>query len=193
MSTETEKMDYTKYDKMRKVGMNDDTVRNRMKMDGFKSDDINRYLNGVNAPSSEQVESKQDMKEAEESKDIDETGLNDLSRELQDLYNHKAKYEINDETGSITFYPTPDLEPSDELLDTSPISFDEAVTEAGCGKIESTSDSKIKVMGSSQAIPFGGGRRQLLCSFVKGALDAWSNHYPFRYLIMYIYPHDIIL
>ena len=41
-------LQYAKYDKMRKFGMNDDTIRNKMKMDGLKSDEIERYLNGGN-------------------------------------------------------------------------------------------------------------------------------------------------
>eukprot|EP01084_Bolivina_argentea_P043985 80988_1 len=36
---------YNKYDKMKKMGMPDNTIRNKMKMDGFKENEIESYLN----------------------------------------------------------------------------------------------------------------------------------------------------
>merc|ERR1712233_226951 len=36
---------YVKYDKMKKIGMQDNSIRNKMKMDGFKDDEIEKYLN----------------------------------------------------------------------------------------------------------------------------------------------------
>ena len=67
---------YTKYDKMKKMRMPDDTIRNRMKMDGLKEDEIERYLNpkAANAQSKED-EFKKKMAKYDRMKKIGMPGL----------------------------------------------------------------------------------------------------------------------
>eukprot|EP01084_Bolivina_argentea_P086309 156003_1 len=142
-------------------------------------------------------ESKQDNKEAddEEKKEeitiqgdkLDKESFNKLSKTLQDLYNHKAKYKLNKD-GSITFEPTPNCEPANKLLPQSNISWTTLVSKNACdeNKIEAQYDSKAKVINSNKQFGYSY-KKTSFCSFITSALTAWSQHYPFRFKVEHIW------
>ena len=53
-------MKYVKYDKMRKIGMPEASIRNKMVMDGFKPDEIDRYFGGGGEGGQENKKNEQD-------------------------------------------------------------------------------------------------------------------------------------
>jgi len=103
----------------------------------------------------------------------DKAVLQNLSKELLSLYNHKAKYEVNKD-GSVTFWPTPDCKVSEQPLKTSKVSMVDAAKSAKCpGELEASSDPNVNVVQS--------GGRSTICSFIEASVTAWSNHYPIRF------------
>ena len=104
--------------------------------------------------------------------------LNKLNKDIQELYHHKARYNIND-NGSVTFYPTPNCKPATDKLETNKISLQSILEQQDCTEIYTYSDPDQQVIQPSY--PKG------VCSFITGAIMAWSEHYPFRIRVEHIW------
>eukprot|EP01084_Bolivina_argentea_P280719 480129_1 len=112
---------------------------------------------------------------------IDQKVLDKLSNELIALYNYKCKHKIN-ENGSCTFYPTPNCKPEKSKYigtkyGSKKITMKQILNNQNCSQIEAVSDPNIKVMDEDWN----------LCSFISGAVTAWSNHHSFRFKVEHIW------
>ena len=103
----------------------------------------------------------------------DQEALEKLPQDLQALYYHEAKYEIND-NGSLTFWPTPNCEPSTTPLQSECMTEKCIPSNAECTKAVVFSDPDNKIVGDCNW-------RYGVSSFIRSSLTAWSDHYPFRF------------
>ena len=103
--------------------------------------------------------------------------MDELPKQVQDLYKHKAKYQIN-EDGSLTFYPTPNCKPSKTKLPTSKLSMESALSETDCKSAISYSNPDTDIVKTNPP---------KTCSFITSSLKAWFDHYPFRFRAEHIW------
>eukprot|EP01083_Nonionella_stella_P174499 605115_1 len=92
---------YCKYDKMKKMGMPNASIRGRMRMDGFKEEEMDRYLNGgaAAAPANEEDEFKKKMAKYDRMKKMgmpqhvieNKMRLDGISQEEQNKYFNPPK------------------------------------------------------------------------------------------------------
>merc|ERR1712154_505910 len=88
--------------------------------------------------------------------------IDKLPKEMQDLYKHKAKYEIN-EDGSVTFYPTPNCKPSTTQMNASKVSMDYVLNQQNCTKAAVFSDPEKEIIQKNDS----------RCSFITSSVTAW--------------------
>ncbi len=84
-----------------------------------------------------------------------------INKKVQELHSYKCKHKMND-NGSVTFWPTPNCQPSKDKLKTTKIS--DIINK----NIECHSDPNTEIIETQT------------CSFIEAALQAWSNHYSFK-------------
>ena len=92
---------------------------------------------------------------------------------MRDLRKYQAKHTIN-KNGSVTFYPTPNSEPDPyNDINISKLSKNTFLKDQNCKQTlcESEADTVIYQAAGCPK----------MCSFITGALIAWSEHYPFRF------------
>merc|ERR1712228_19627 len=106
---------YVKYDKMKKMQMPNDTIRNRMKMDGMKEDEIEKYLNPTAIQTNqnkEEDEFKQKMVKYDRMKKIgmpeqtirNKMTLDGISANDQDRYFNPEKFKENKPNPALAKY-----------------------------------------------------------------------------------------
>eukprot|EP00484_Ammonia_sp_Unknown_P009678 CAMPEP_0197077568 /NCGR_PEP_ID=MMETSP1384-20130603/212682_1 /TAXON_ID=29189 /ORGANISM="Ammonia sp." /LENGTH=439 /DNA_ID=CAMNT_0042516433 /DNA_START=81 /DNA_END=1400 /DNA_ORIENTATION=+ len=96
--------------------------------------------------------------------------IDKLTEEMQELYKHKAQYKVN-ETGSVTFWPTPNCKPSSKKLPRSKINIAQFLPDQNCKRALTHSDPDTEIVTEQSKT----------CSFLVAALTAWREHYPFRF------------
>ncbi len=128
--------------------------------------DNNTNINNEDEKAKEMEETKQNIFIPASKKET----IDKLSKDLQELYQYKAKYVIND-NGSVTFYPTPNCKPSDKTLDAQKINMDSILEQLNCTAALTYSDTDTPIIQQENKT----------CSFIISSLLAWSEHYPFKF------------
>ena len=128
-------------------------------------------------PEDEQYFEDIDLKQ-EEKKEIiiekpNQDQLDKLPKDLQDLFHHEAKYEIDD-NGSVTFWPTPNCEVATKKLESQKMTVECIPRNQQCTKAAIFSDPDIEIVTECNW-KYG------VSSFIISSLTAWSKHYPFRF------------
>ena len=139
-----------------------------------KQNDAKQSSNITNSEKEEQGSKDKEQKTVEEKQD---SANCKLPKEIQELYEYKAKYKLND-NGSLTFYPTPNCEPSETKFDTKTVSMDAILKKHDCKRALTYSHPDQQIIQSSGSP---------ICSFIKAAIMAWSKHYPFRFKVEHIW------
>mmetsp|Transcript_30352 Transcript_30352/g.49409 ORF Transcript_30352/g.49409 Transcript_30352/m.49409 type:complete len:421 (-) Transcript_30352:358-1620(-) len=132
------------------------------------------------------VPANNDEEKKEPSKDVqakivipepEQADVAKLPKEVSEIYNCKAKYAINDD-GSLTFYPSPNIEPSQEPLPTSVMELKVILEKNDCTQAVTYSDIEAdrKVI-----------QPRNVSSFITAAETAWDAHYPFRFRCEHIW------
>ena len=131
------------------------------------------------APKMDQQEEEKKIKFNQDNEKIiipkpDKASIEKLPQEIQEIYNYKAKYTMND-NGSLTFYPTPNCKPCEKKLETSKISMESVLKKENCKSAACYSNPDTQIVKNRWR------KGDLTCSFIISSLTAWSNHYPFRF------------
>eukprot|EP00486_Rosalina_sp_Unknown_P000639 CAMPEP_0201567008 /NCGR_PEP_ID=MMETSP0190_2-20130828/7227_1 /ASSEMBLY_ACC=CAM_ASM_000263 /TAXON_ID=37353 /ORGANISM="Rosalina sp." /LENGTH=440 /DNA_ID=CAMNT_0047986463 /DNA_START=37 /DNA_END=1356 /DNA_ORIENTATION=+ len=107
----------------------------------------------------------------------DKASIEQLPKQVQELYNHKAKYNIND-NGSLTFHPTPNCKPGNAKLPTAKIPIKNLLQKQDCKSAACYSNPNDQIVQTYD---------NDTNSFISSSLEAWSNHYPFRMKVEHIW------
>eukprot|EP01083_Nonionella_stella_P216918 779139_1 len=108
----------------------------------------------------------------------DKSVINKLPKNIQEIFNYKPKYEIND-NGSLTFYPTPNCEPCNKQLQSNKISMDGHLKKQNCKSAACYSNPDTQIIQETWGIPEH--------SFITSSVQAWNNHYPFKFRVEHIW------